>query len=183
LIAREEAEGDAKKLREESRRLKKEVEEGKDRERRVGKRLEVVMEEYTNFKESHASQSAIYEKEVRKARKEAFKSSSAVVKLQEELKGARSTLRVAQSTLDMEKRKTQQRDQETFDAQYKLVSMQEELEQLQLRLQIVEEEREALKKNLQEEEVARIAAEGRIALPVSPQGDDELLLRSPVRRS
>jgi hypothetical protein len=140
-------------------------------------------EEYTNFKESHASQSAIYEKEVRKARKEAFKSSSAVVKLQEELKGARSTLRVAQSTLDMEKRKTQQRDQETFDAQYKLVSMQEELEQLQLRLQIVEEEREALKKNLQEEEVARIAAEGRIALPVSPQGDDELLLRSPVRRS
>jgi hypothetical protein len=42
-IAREEAESDAKKLREESRRLKREVEEGKDRERRVGKRLEVVM--------------------------------------------------------------------------------------------------------------------------------------------
>jgi hypothetical protein len=105
------------------------------------------------------------------------------VKLQEELKGARSTLRVAQSTLDMEKRKTQQRDQETFDAQYKLASMQEELEQLQTRLRVAEEEREALKRNLQEEEVARIAAEGRIALPVSPQGDDELLLRSPVKRS
>jgi lipid II:glycine glycyltransferase (peptidoglycan interpeptide bridge formation enzyme) len=42
-IAREEAESDAKKLREESRKLKREVEEGKDRERRVGKRLEVVM--------------------------------------------------------------------------------------------------------------------------------------------
>jgi hypothetical protein len=83
----------------------------------------------------------------------------------------------------MEKRKIQQRDQETFDAQYKLASMQEELEQLQMRLQVVEEEREALKRNLQEEEVARIAAEGRIALPVSPHGDDELLLRSPVKRS
>jgi hypothetical protein len=143
----------------------------------------LLKEEYTNFKESHASQSAIYEKEVRKSRKEAFKSSSAVVKLQEELKGTRNTLRVAQSTLDMEKRKTHQRDQETFDAQYKLASMQEEVEQLQMRLRVVEEEREALKRNLQEEEVARIAAEGRIALPSSPQGDDELLLRSPVKRS
>jgi hypothetical protein len=42
-IAREEAEGDARKLREEVRRQKKEIEEGRERERKVGKRLEVVM--------------------------------------------------------------------------------------------------------------------------------------------
>jgi hypothetical protein len=42
-IAREEAESDVKRLREEVRRLKREGDEGRERERRVGKRLEVVM--------------------------------------------------------------------------------------------------------------------------------------------
>lgn len=42
-VAREEAEEDVKRLREEVRRLKKEGDEGRDRERKVGKRLEVVM--------------------------------------------------------------------------------------------------------------------------------------------
>jgi hypothetical protein len=42
-IAREEAESDVKRLREETRRLKKEGDDGRDRERKVGKRLEVVM--------------------------------------------------------------------------------------------------------------------------------------------
>lgn len=42
-IGREEAENDVARLREETRRLKKEGDEGRDRERKVGKRLEVVM--------------------------------------------------------------------------------------------------------------------------------------------
>lgn len=42
-IAREEAESDVMRLREETRRLRREGEEGRDRERRVGRRLEVVM--------------------------------------------------------------------------------------------------------------------------------------------
>ena len=41
-IAREEAESDVKRLREELRRLKKEADEGRERERMVGRRLEVV---------------------------------------------------------------------------------------------------------------------------------------------
>jgi hypothetical protein len=41
-IAREEAESDVKRLREEVRRLKKEGDEGRDRERKVARRLEVV---------------------------------------------------------------------------------------------------------------------------------------------
>lgn len=41
-IAREEAENDVKRLREEVRRLKREGDEGRDRERKLSKRLEVV---------------------------------------------------------------------------------------------------------------------------------------------
>lgn len=42
-IAREEAESDVRRMREEIRRLKREGDEGRDRERKVVKRLEVVM--------------------------------------------------------------------------------------------------------------------------------------------
>ncbi|CAK4031170.1 Hypothetical predicted protein [Lecanosticta acicola] len=184
-IAREEAESDVKRLREEVRRLKKEGDEGRERERKVGKRLEVVMDEYGRFKETSASQTSVYEKEVRKAKKEAFKTSSAVLKLQEDLKSMRNTLRVAQANLDMEKRKMQQREQETFDAQYQLVAVQEELEKLRTCMKVVEEERDALKTSLQKEEVARIAAEGMIALPAASQDDDDLMSspkKSPHKR-
>ena len=42
-IAREEAESDVRRLREEARRLKREADEGRERERKVGKRLDFVM--------------------------------------------------------------------------------------------------------------------------------------------
>ncbi|PPJ57270.1 hypothetical protein CBER1_02790 [Cercospora berteroae] len=181
-VAREEAEDDAKRLREQVRRLKKEGEEGKDRERRVAKRLDVVMDEFTTFKETQTSQVSVYEKEVRKARKEAFKSSSAVLKLQEELKSTRNTLRTTQSNLDMERRKVQQKEQQTFDAQYQLVALQEELDKLRTHVKTIEQEKDALKTSLKEEEVARIAAEGMIALPIGTQGDDDLMSPEVVRR-
>ncbi|UJO13576.1 hypothetical protein CLAFUW4_03230 [Fulvia fulva] len=182
-IAREEAESDVKRLREEVRRLRKEGDEGRDRERKVGKRLEVVMDEFTTFKESHSSQSSVYEKEVRRSRKEAFKSSSELLKVKEDLKSLRSSFRVMQQNLEAEKRKVQQREQETFDAQYHLATVQEELDKLRTHIKVVEEEREALKTSLKEEEVARIAAEGMIALPAASQDDDEDLMSSPRRRS
>nr|POE73020.1 hypothetical protein CFP56_30959 [Quercus suber] len=181
-IAREEAETDVMRLREETRRLKKEGDDGRERERRVGKRLEVVMEEFASAKENYAAQSGVYEKELRRARKEAFKSSSAVVKLQEELKSTRNSLRITQTGFDLEKQKVQRREQEAFSAQYQLVSVQEELEKLTAQLKTVQEEREALKTSLKEEEVARIAAEGMIALPSSQDQDDDLFT-SPRKRS
>ncbi|KAK5164545.1 uncharacterized protein LTR77_009751 [Saxophila tyrrhenica] len=173
-IAREEAESDVKRLREEVRRIKKEGEESRERERKVAKRLEVVMEEFGASREAHDSQHGIYEKELRKARKEAFKSSSAVLKLQEELKSTRNTLRVAQSGLDLEKQKLQQKEQARFEMEYRLIPMQEEVEKLKQKLRVVEEEREALKTSLKEEEVARVAAEGMIALPASQDIDLDL---------
>lgn len=42
-IAREEAESDVKRLREDLRRVNREMDEGRERERRVARRLEVVM--------------------------------------------------------------------------------------------------------------------------------------------
>lgn len=144
--------------------------------------LTMWQEESASAKENYAVQTAVYEKEVRRSRKEAFKSSSAVVKLQEELKSTRNTLRITQSGFELEKQKVQRREQETFSAQYQLVAVQEELEKLTVHLKVVQEERDALKTSLKEEEVARIAAEGMIALPISQEVDDDLF-SSPRRRS
>lgn len=119
---------------------------------------------------------------MRKVRKEAFKSSSAVLKLQEELKSTRNSLRITQSGFDMEKRKVQQREQQTFDAQYQMVALQEELDRLKTHVKTVEQEKDALKTSLKEEEVARIAAEGMIALPLGNQEDDDLMSPQVMRR-
>lgn len=43
MLGREEAEGEMRRYRDETRALRKQVEEGKERERRVGERLETVM--------------------------------------------------------------------------------------------------------------------------------------------
>ena len=131
-------------------------------------------------KGTHVHSQALYEKEVRRARKEAFKSSSALVKLQEELKSARNRFTLMREEVEVQRRKVGAREQETFAAQYQLVGLQEEIETLGQQKKVIEEERDALKTSLKEEEVARIAAEGRIALPVSREGDE---FASPKKKS
>jgi hypothetical protein len=120
---------------------------------------------------------SVYEKEIRKLRKEAFKASSAVVKLQEELKATRNSLRITTGGLESERMKCSKREQEAFTAQYQLVGLQEEFQKAQEEIKIIQEERDTLKTNLKDEEVARIAAEGMIALPAIE--DDEDLFNSP----
>ncbi|KAI9820546.1 MAG: hypothetical protein M1832_003737 [Thelocarpon impressellum] len=192
MLGREEAEGEARRAREEADRAREEAEEGRARERRVGERLEAVMEELHRAKETqaqelhraketHTHSQHLYEKEVRRARKEAFKSSSALVKAQEELKATRAALRTLQAGADEQQRATERHQQETFAAQYRLVGVQEELETAQARVKCVEEERDALKTSLKEEELARVAAEGRIALPPSQDENDEFA--SPKKRT
>lgn len=97
------------------------------------------------------------------------------MKLQEELKSTRATLRVTQSGLDLEKQKVQRKEQERFEMEYRQIPLQEELTNIKQKLRVSEEEREALKTTLKEEEVARIAAEGMIALPISQDMDLDLL--------
>jgi hypothetical protein len=69
----------------------------------------------------------------------------------------------------------QRKEQERFEMEYQLIPLQEQVEKLTQKLRVVESEKEALKRNLQEEEVARIAAEDMIALPPSQDLDMDLV--------
>jgi hypothetical protein len=105
-----------------------------------------------------------------------------VVKLQEELKTARNMAKLVQADLEEEKERGMKREQEAFAARYQLVGVQEELAQMQEKIKLVEQERDALKTIAKHEEIARIAAEGRIPLPPSPQ-DDEFASPKKARKS
>ncbi|ROV97398.1 hypothetical protein VMCG_06922 [Cytospora schulzeri] len=187
MLGREEAEAEMRKYREEARTLRKQLDEGRDRERRVGERLEAVMEQYGRAKETHAHTQALWEKEIRRTRKETFKSQSAIVKLQEELKSARASQKSVQDTLDREKERSLNREQEAFQARYNLVGLQEqldknrsELEQALEKVKTLEQERDAFKSLAKtEEDVARIAAEGRLPLPAGTGEDEDDEFASP----
>jgi hypothetical protein len=131
-----------------------------------------VQENYGRAKETHAHTQTLWEKEIRRARKENFKSQSVVVKLQEELKTARSTAKTAEADLDQERERSSKREQEAFAARYQLVGVQEQLAQMHERIKLVEQERDALRTIAANEEIARIAAEGRIPLPTLPEDDE-----------
>lgn len=92
--------------------------------------------------------------------------------MQEELKSARNRYTLMRVEVDEQRIKVDSKEQEAFTAQYQLVGLQEELDTLRQRMKIVEEERDVLKTNLHEEEVARIASEGAIALPPSREGEE-----------
>lgn len=134
-----------------------------------------LQENYGRAKETHAHTQALWEKEIRRARKETFKSQSAIVKLQEELKSARSAVKAAEELLDAEKERSKAREQEAFTSRYSLVGVQEQLEQALERVKVLEQERDAFKalaKN--EEDIANLAAEGRLPLPQArPDAEDD----------
>lgn len=128
---------------------------------------------YGRAKETHAHTQALWEKEIRRARKENFKSQSAIVKLQEELKSARNATRSVEESLQREKERSKVREQEAFTARYQIVGVQEQLDKALERIKLVEQERDAFKTAAKNEEVARIAAEGRLPLPASHDLTDE----------
>ncbi|TAQ90374.1 hypothetical protein B7494_g1325 [Chlorociboria aeruginascens] len=181
MLGREEAETEMRRYKEEVRVLRRQVDEGKDRERKVGERLENVMENYGRAKETHAHTQTLWEKEIRRARKESFKSQSVVVKLQEEVKSARNIMKSSQNELELERQRSMKREQEAFAARYQLVGVQEELSQMQEKIKLVEQERDALRTIAKNEEIARIAAEGQIPLPVCK--DEEFASPKKERKS
>ncbi|KAK4444425.1 hypothetical protein QBC34DRAFT_308893 [Podospora aff. communis PSN243] len=186
MLGREEAETEMRRYRDEARQLRKLVEEGKERERKVGERLETVMENYGRTKETHAHTQALWEKEIRRARKETFKAQSALVKLQEELKSSRAAQKLAEEELEREKERSKDHEQAAFQARYTLVGLQELLDQAMERVKMLEQERDAFKmiaKN--EEDVARIAAEGKIPLPaeINDEENDELAASNKRKRA
>ncbi|KAI1269863.1 hypothetical protein F5Y18DRAFT_112010 [Xylariaceae sp. FL1019] len=165
MVGREEAETEMRRYREESRVLRKQIDEGRERERKVGERLETVMESYGRAKETYSHTQSIWEKEIRRARKETFKSQSSILKLQEEARAAKSDTKSAEERLEREKALSKAREQEAFASRYQLVAVQEELQKALERAKFLEEERDAFKAAAHSEEVARLALEGRLPLP------------------
>ncbi|KAI1777538.1 hypothetical protein F4818DRAFT_317145 [Hypoxylon cercidicola] len=165
MLGREEAEAEMRRYREEARALRRQVDESRGRERKVGERLEDVMEKYGQAKETLQHSKTIWEKEVRQARKEVFKSQSSIVKLQEELKTVRSACKSTEESLARERELSKAREQEAFTSRYQLVDLQEQLEKALERVTFVEQERDAYRAAAKSEEVARIAIEGRLPLP------------------
>lgn len=141
----------------------------------------MLQDELAATKEAHESNTAICEKEVRKARTEAFKTSSALVKLQEELKNTRKNLRATQQDREQERQEALKKEQDYLQMEYQLVPLQQELTKLERHLKVAQEETLALKASLKDEELARIAAEGRIPLPLPQDLADEF--ESPKKQS
>ena len=148
--------------------------------------------------EVRGREKSVYEKEVRRARKEAFKSSSELVNCQEELKCARNRYTLMREDAESHKRAKLEKEKEILGIQHTLIQieedmeaqkkmkaekgqeelllriagLEEELENLRKDLSISEEEKKTLKSTLDKEEVARMASAGSIALPQLPESDE-----------
>lgn len=112
--------------------------EANARERRVSERLESLMDEIHSLKERQSHERVVFEKEVRKARKEAFRAGSTVVKAQEELKYSRSELKTLRDQVQSEKEAKDKANQEAFERAYALAGLTEELQVLKDRLRSLE---------------------------------------------
>jgi hypothetical protein len=132
-----------------------------------------LQDQYGRAKETFAHTKTAWEKEIKVARKKVFKHDATIIRLQEELKAAREGWRAASDNVDSEKARNQQREQEAFEARFQMVGLEEQLSEALERVKVLEQERDAFKTLAKEEEVARIAAEGRIPLPKFERHDDE----------
>ncbi|POS84078.1 hypothetical protein EPUL_003757 [Erysiphe pulchra] len=179
MLGREEADCEMRRYREEARAFKKALEESKRRERIVGERLETVMENFGRSRESFENAKSAWDKEIRRARKESFKTQSAFLKAQDELKSCRMAVRAAKSDLEIEKARSSVREQEAFQTRFQLAQAQEEQSHLQKQLQLVEQERDVLRKIVEKKQIARAASEGCIPLPISNEDDE---FASPKKR-
>ena len=131
--------------------------------------------------QAHAQ--ATYEKEVRRARKEAFKASSALVKSQEDLKSARNKYTLMREDVDVQKRSVATKEDEVLTIQHQLVALQAEMEKQKEQMKIIEEERGALEMTLKEMESAKAVVEPVIALPLTEDRSDSASPKKWRRRS
>lgn len=81
-------------------------------------------------------------------------------------------MKSSEECLEREKELSKAREQEAFTARYQLAVLQEEFAKLQERITFLEEERDAFKNAAKTEEIARIAAEGRLPLPPEDAGSE-----------
>ena len=140
-------------------------------------------EELQRSNETQAHAHSVYEKEVRRARKEAFKASSALVNLQEELKSARNKYTLMREEVDVQRRKVNTKEEENSSIQCLLFELEQELEKQKKQNRLVWEERDALKTSLKDMESARTVSERAAAPALSKSKEDSPTPRKRSRRS
>ncbi|KAJ6121072.1 hypothetical protein N7523_005352 [Penicillium sp. IBT 18751x] len=168
IIGREEAESALSSVQEE-------LAEAQSRERRISERLESLLEELHGTKERQAHERSIFEKEIRKARKEAFRAGSNLVKLQEELKHSKSESKAIEKELAAERDAKNKAKQEAFERAYALAGLTEELEILKGQLRSMETSNhssslEVRAHEIRREDFGRLSlAEGDLAFLTTPR--------------
>jgi hypothetical protein len=162
ILGREEAESALATVQEE-------LSEAQSRERRISERLESLLEELHAAKERQAHERSIFEKEIRKARKEAFRAGSTLVKLQEELKHSKSESKALKDEVAAERESKDKARQEAFERAYALAGLTEELEMLKGKLRSMEAANKT-KKEMQRENFGRVSlVEGDLAFLATPR--------------
>lgn len=131
ILGREEAEEALKATTEE-------LNEARQRERRVSERLESLLEELHTFKERQSQERTLFEKEIRRARKEAFRAGSNLVKAQEELKSSRGEIKNLKDEVKAEREAKDKARQEAFERAYALAGLTEENEVLKEQIRAFE---------------------------------------------
>ncbi|KAF1914545.1 hypothetical protein BDU57DRAFT_297410 [Ampelomyces quisqualis] len=125
-----------------------------------------------------------YAKEARRLNTENLKTSSMLPTMQAKVQSLEREIRRTRSDLDHKAKDAENQKNQVYALQAELEStaarLGEEIQTLRETLMSVEGERDTLKTSLQEEEVMRIAAEGRIPLP-SASADENEEFGSPVR--
>lgn len=168
MLGREEAESALSSVQEE-------LSEAQSRERRISERLESLLEELHGTKERQAHERSIFEKEIRKARKEAFRAGSTLVKLQEELKHAKSETKALKDEVASERESKDKAKQEAFERAYTLAGLTEELEVLKGKLRSMEAANHSSNLQVQahemrKEDFGRLSlAEGDLAFLMTPR--------------
>ncbi|KAL4934405.1 uncharacterized protein BDV17DRAFT_249176 [Aspergillus undulatus] len=168
ILGREEAESALSRATEQ-------LSEAQSRERRISERLESLLEELQAAKERQAHERVIFEKEIRKARKEAFRAGSTLVKTQEELKHVRAEAKSLSQEVQSERDSKEKAKQEAFERAYAIAGLTEELEEVKGRLRTVEATNHAITlqharaREIKKQGISRMSiAEGDLALIMTP---------------
>ncbi|KKK14863.1 hypothetical protein P175DRAFT_0491362 [Aspergillus ochraceoroseus IBT 24754] len=155
-------------------RVSGQLSESQSREHRISERLESLLEELRSAKERQAHERLVFEKEIRKSRKEAFRAGSALVKTQEDLKHARIEAKILKEEVQLERGAKEQAKQEAFERAYALAGLTEELEVLKGQLRSAEanthaDTLEAQAQQINKQDIGRMSlAEGDLALLLTP---------------
>ncbi|KAL2006496.1 hypothetical protein VTN00DRAFT_9164 [Thermoascus crustaceus] len=119
ILGREEAESALAKVT-------SQLSEAQARERRISERVESLLEELRATKERQAHERSVFEKEVRKARKEAFRAGSNLVKLQEDLKLCREENKGLRDEVKVEREAKERAQQEASESANTIAALSEE---------------------------------------------------------